>query len=1019
MKRLLNILILLSLAWQQMPAQVQAQAQDLPDIVKNVSYIYRNDNHFNGFADGEVDSIKFSRIDADGIEHIDYVTQVVYTPDSVYRIPLEVIDSVVCQQPKIEVQKDVVMLTKEKVGFVVRTDSSTILFRSDTPRDLLPERGEILLVLPDDDQINPLFVGRVLYKERNAEGVLVTCDPDVQLGDIFRRFTAVTFMSPRARADGGEPEWEVPHEGNRETNLDPFSDSFFKEKPQQNYVFKKNFTPDRVSKNLFDLIDNKPGWLDSDDNKLEAGLTFGFGYRQKFLIDFFYDKDDFILPSLYFYWRVTMLPSVKADFHLKVNAKWSKELQLPIDVPPIPIIIPGGFKVGTINIHLTKFYVEWGGETEIKYDFTVKKLFDIEIERKDGKMSFTNMVKHGGYKDKSGLYSGEFKFGESELGEDVDHLGSVFIWFAWNPTLGLTLVNDKVLTAAFDVKVGPHLQLNFEKAKGEPTDKYASFYQKWSPSHLLTKLRVESDFKVKPAGLDEISVFEKLGIEAKGDFFKRYYGVFPAFGMPQLSSGWEQSLTKRGVISFTTPYKNPNHGDPAYDKLTATLLSADLGLGIYRVNTDGTQTEVARSLSPKKEKGWFNSDEGKYSTEFKLKDLKRGFYKVAPLFDAACFSPMRATPTADVVIPPTAVTEEVTGITKNHCFMNGYGLGLKSFSEVVEGEVRLGWICKKASESGGHQDNALEITNKDLVDQKSFTLEELKSETVNGEDKLIFSSSRCNNLRPATTYIYRTWATYGNGSKQEVIYGDIMDFTTEVDDELPRCVTDLGLSVDWACTNVGAAKEYDYGKYFAWGEKSAKKEYTAKTYKMPSKSNIAGDTDYDVATTWNNKQNKGWRMPTKDEIQELIDNCDMEWVTVHKIKGMKFTSKINGNSIFLPAAGNKYGTKTYSNGIGGCYWSGDIDSQSLMEEVQYATGGDGDSEVSITVTPPMEDEHNDDIDLGDGDNKKLTREERADAWRLHFNSVDVDDEDKDPHNEAGRCYYGRTIRPVREKQKDE
>ena len=61
----------------------------------------------------------------------------------------------------------------------------------------------------------------------------------------------------------------------------------------------------------------------------------------------------------------------------------------------------------------------------------------------------------------------------------------------------------------------------------------------------------------------------------------------------------------------------------------------------------------------------------------------------------------------------------------------------------------------------------------------------------------------------------------------------------------------------------------------------------------------------------------------------------------------------------------------------------------------------------------------DNIDLGDGDNKKLTREERADAWRLHFNSVDVDDEDKDPHNEAGRCYYGRTIRPVREKQKDE
>lgn len=1049
MKRLLNIIVLLSLTWQLAPAQDQTQDQDLeqPTFVKNVSYIYRNDDHFHGFADDEVDSIKFSRIDADGIEHVDYVTQVVYTPDSIYRIPLAMVDSVVCQQPKMELQKDVVMLTEEQRGFVIRADSTTILFRSDTPRDLIPERGEVLLALNYGNQSTLQFTGRVLRTERTAEGVLVTCNPDVQLGDIFRRFTAVMFTSPGARAAGDDQEWEVPHSGNRE-KFDPFSKSF-QWKPStktykdpdtgktitytDNYIsgYKDTFGDKSKKKNLLDFIENKPSWM-NEGVEVGVGVQFTFAYRQKFLIDFFYDKDDWIIPSLYFYWRPTMLPSFEGEIELKIEKEWDKQLTFLPDIKPIGIWTPPAppvppIRVGEVNIHVSPLYVRFGGEASVTYGFEIKKLFDIEIERKDGNTKITDMTKNGGYTDKSGLYSKGFKFAESELGDKVDHIGSVYFWFAWNPSFGISLITEKVLTANAEVKVGPWLQLNFEKAK-ETTDENARFYQMWTPSHFMTKLHLEGDFTVtmaKGTSMEKkFSVGEKLKewniTDGKGwDLMVRRYGIFPAFGKPQLSSGWEQSLTKRGVISFTTPYKNPNHGDPAYDKLTHTFLSADLGLGVYKVNTDGTQTEVARSLSPKKEKGWFNSDEGKYSTEFKLKDLKRGVYKVAPLFDAACFSPMRATPTVDVVIPPNAVTEEVTGIAKHHCYMNGYGLGLKSFSEEEEGEVRLGWICKKANESGGHQDNALEITNKDLVDQKTFTLEELKSETVNGEDKLIFSSSRCDNLRPATTYIYRTWATYGNGSKQEVIYGDIMDFTTEVDDELPRCVTDLGLSVDWACYNVGAAKEYDYGKYFAWGEKSAKKEYTAKTYKMPSKSNIAGDTDYDVATTWNNKQNKGWRMPTKDEIQELIDNCDMEWVTVHKIKGMKFTSKINGNSIFLPAAGNKYGTKTYSNGIGGCYWSGDIDSQSLMEEVQYATGGDGDSEVSITVTPPMEDEHNDDIDLGDGDNKKLTREERADAWRLHFNSVDVDDEDKDPHNEAGRCYYGRTIRPVREKQKDE
>ena len=51
-----------------------------------------------------------------------------------------------------------------------------------------------------------------------------------------------------------------------------------------------------------------------------------------------------------------------------------------------------------------------------------------------------------------------------------------------------------------------------------------------------------------------------------------------------------------------------------------------------------------------------------------------------------------------------------------------------------------------------------------------------------------------------------------------------------------------------------------------------------------------------------------WRMPTKDEWQELIDNCSWDWTTIKATPGYVIRSKINGKTIFLPAAGYYSGT---------------------------------------------------------------------------------------------------------------
>ena len=130
---------------------------------------------------------------------------------------------------------------------------------------------------------------------------------------------------------------------------------------------------------------------------------------------------------------------------------------------------------------------------------------------------------------------------------------------------------------------------------------------------------------------------------------------------------------------------------------------------------------------------------------------------------------------------------------------------------------------------------------------------------------------------------------------------------------------DLGLSVKWASCNVGANFPEDYGDYFAWGEISPKDSYTSdncSTYGV-AMSDISGNPQYDAATAnWGG----AWRMPTKSEQQELLNNCTWEWTSLNGVNGQRVTGS-NGNSIFLPAAGFRYGTSSYGVGSDGRYWS--------------------------------------------------------------------------------------------------
>ena len=126
---------------------------------------------------------------------------------------------------------------------------------------------------------------------------------------------------------------------------------------------------------------------------------------------------------------------------------------------------------------------------------------------------------------------------------------------------------------------------------------------------------------------------------------------------------------------------------------------------------------------------------------------------------------------------------------------------------------------------------------------------------------------------------------------------------------------DLGLSVMWATCNIGADQPEDYGDYYAWGEAETKSEYTKENSATYGKDNF---TFHDAAAeNWGGT----WRMPTRNEFEELIDNCDWTWITVGDHNGYKVTSKKNGKSIFLPAAGYRDGSSSYGARYSGFYLS--------------------------------------------------------------------------------------------------
>jgi len=150
---------------------------------------------------------------------------------------------------------------------------------------------------------------------------------------------------------------------------------------------------------------------------------------------------------------------------------------------------------------------------------------------------------------------------------------------------------------------------------------------------------------------------------------------------------------------------------------------------------------------------------------------------------------------------------------------------------------------------------------------------------------------------------------------------------------------DLGLpsGIKWAKTNVGSSSSYYAGEYYAWGETSVKNTYEESNYKWLKyvSPNVYSLTKYCTNSSYGTKDGKTtlessddiasrewggkWRMPTKENFEELLSYCTWSLQT-SGTKGYKVTSKVNGNSIFLPVCGSWSSSLVHDTSLGN-YWT--------------------------------------------------------------------------------------------------
>ncbi len=782
-------------------------------------YIYRNDGNFNAFFHKDIDSIVCSPVGLDGTLHAYDVVQEFHTPDSVYRIPLAVIDSVAFSAPEPVLQPNVVRMESGLLDYLTAVNGMQLTFTS-LPKTLRPSKGEILVCT---DFEHPLFeegfVGKVYDGYARNNDYIVECDTVSDITEIFEQLISIEEMT-------------LPEDANNVRDTRVSGD------------WSSATIP--LSMNLnYDPGTEVSGVSVKMSGSLNAAVRATVAYNIT-------KENQYVGFSLHHDWNLSagIKASVTKNFFKSTPAReLTPALRFPAALPVLKLQLYGAL------------FFRGEGSAELSVDLTgPANRYVTSASYSNGKFSASHVNVGNG---------GEFspKFSSSlHLNGKLHGGGLLDVYLGTIKCLGY-------VKSAVDFYIGPQLTGDFAW-DAESVGKL-DYYNAIKDSKLgLSLLTVGVEAYGEAAYLGEtLARHTFFDVELPGLFYNEWY-LFPDFSETTV----EKDASQRTVKLNCRPSRN-------------VLLPLTLGYGLYDKEDTLLEYQMAEDT--------YKQDDSGYVLEKTFTELKRNkSYEARPMIQFMGNN-IPATPVKEFSLECSVTTGGVTNVEETSATCSGMAELPNEYTLCSYG------ICYSAYSSTPTIDNSTVL------------------EASGGENFSVALSG----LKENTYYYYRAYLVVDDNR----YYGEVRSFTTKEkkNEPTPGDAIDLGLSVMWASRNVGASSPSDYGDYFAWGETSPKSEYTRDTYNENASNDAA-------TANWGS----GWRMPTKEEIQELCEKCTWTWTTLNGVNGQLVTGP-NGNSIFLPAAGYRSGTSLRSAGSNGWYWSSSLytDSPNYAYHLVFYSGG--------------------------------------------------------------------------------
>ena len=802
------------------------------DPNQRVFYVYRNDGNINTFFYSDVDSVVYSKIDIDSLVCDTYVTQEVWTPDTVVRIPLNVISRVGFQTPETIYTKEAAVMSDELLDYIVRSDSLDLYLSQAVPASLLPQIGDKLITTKRTAALPGGFLGQVSEIDNSGDSIIVKCQ-QIPLTDVFERYYGVFDILGYTTEEGEQP---------KET-LDPvhYFDATFPFGPII-VPFTFGVTKNDIAKYTDGTVGCECSLEIKSPNMRICGCLI-------------IDKELYIPPlaPLISPYKINM--SIGGDYEAILNFDiYGSFSSTPWDIPLkpsvfIPTTVPGLFIYQTFGL-------------SIRVEGKVSTGCSIKNSGRYGVTINWPIINNSNLPAKL-----QIKPEETSI-DPIILAGEMSLFLGGYNRLGINLCGliDGYTRLEAGLRINAEAELHWEDIFN--MGKNTGFYD---------LSRQNMNYNIKP-------YFDRsFNLAFAGETYSNSFGI----------EYWPTFLTSYFVPTFNNLKASRDGNKYTFSADVEDNVWPGTPVGFRLVDED--ENTIYTDYCPTAyEKSIFRHSFNNYhlTTTLDLKPNKKYYLypilKLFSTFEMLCsprefvrFSVWAQTGNARVVNVDATISGSLFGSLDmlDNTTKVGFFYGEDATPESTGVCVETAW-----NESGGMLCN----------------LRNLKEETV---------------------YYYRAFALI-NG---EYVYGDVESFKTQKRDGE---TVDLGLSVQWRGWNIGAETPGEYGTYYAWAETSPKSNYSWDTYTdnvYDDSGNWTGcSINTDISDTYRDVAGSAlgnnWRMPTKSEMQELIDKCTWTWTEINGVNGYEVTGP-NGHHIFLPAAGNFDGQSVNNIGSYGGYWT--------------------------------------------------------------------------------------------------